>query len=259
MGPGVKFRGAIVDRDRQAEILERVRDGKLAVDQALVQLRAASIERLGFATLDLERARRRGFPEVVYGEGKTTEQIVTIVERIHAAHQTVLVTRTTETVHAAVKNACPSAEFHPSARAVVVRQEAVRPARPGVLLLSAGTADLPIAEEAALTAELMGNEVQRIHDVGIAGLHRLLSHGEELAGARAIVVVAGMEGALPGLVAGLTDCPVIGVPTDVGYGVAQGGRAALMTMLSSCAAGLTVVNVNNGFGAGYAAGLINRL
>jgi NCAIR mutase (PurE)-related protein len=247
-----------VERDETRKLLERVRRGRTSVNEALEALRATTIERLAFATLDLHRAVRRGFPEVVYGPGKTPEQVAEIVRRLRRAGQTVLVTRVGPDVHEVVRRVEPKAVHHPAARAITVPSRRRSRARPGVVVVTAGTADIPVAEEAALVAELMGNSVTRIVDVGVAGLHRLLEHRKTLLAAKVIVVVAGMEGALPSVIAGMTDCPVIGVPTSTGYGVGREGEAALRSMLSSCAGGLTVVNVDNGFGAGFAAGLINR-
>lgn len=247
-----------MDRERLKKLLTEVRSGKVGVGAALERIRGLPMEDLGFAKVDLHRAVRRGFPEVVYGQGKSVEQIVKIVGALRKAGQTVLVTRVGPEVHEAVAEHEPRAEYHEVARALVVRSGRRRPGRPGVVVIAAGTADLPAGEEAALTAELMGNRVQRIHDVGVAGIHRLAPHRETLLKAKVIVVVAGMEGALPSVIAGLTDCPVIGVPTSTGYGAGGEGVAALLGMLNSCAAGLTVVNIDNGFGAGYAAGLINR-
>lgn len=247
-----------MDRKTLTRLLESVRSGSTGITDAVEQLRRLPYEKLGFATLDLHRAVRRGFPEVVFGPGKTPQQIGKIVERLGAAGQTVLVTRVGAEVFEYVRKVVPKVEHHGLARALVLRQGRTRKGRPGVVVVTAGTADLPVAEEAALTAELMGNDVERIHDVGVAGVHRLFDHLETLQRARVIVAVAGMEGALSSLVAGLTDCPVIGVPTSVGYGAGGEGEAALLAMLNSCAAGLTVVNIDNGFGAGFAAGLINR-
>lgn len=246
-----------MDRKGLRRLLRQVRDGRTGIDDAVGAIRDAHVEALEFAAVDLHRAVRRGFPEAVYGPGKSPDQIVAIVGRITAAGQTALVTRVGREVHRAVAGEHPSAEYHERARAVVVRVGRRRAARPGVVVVSAGTSDIPVADEAALTAELMGNRVERIYDVGIAGLHRLLAHRETLLRARVLVVVAGMEGALPSVVAGLTDCPVIGVPTATGYGAGGDGEAALLGMLNSCAGGLTVVNIDNGYGAGYAAGLIN--
>jgi NCAIR mutase (PurE)-related protein len=247
-----------MDRDDLKRLLRAVRAGKASVGDAVEQLRSDSIRTLDHTTLDLGRAVRRGFPEVVFGPGKTPDEIVDIVEQLTAAGQTAFVTRVGPEIHERVRAIEPRAEYHPLARAVVVRKRTRRVRRPGILVITAGTSDRPVAEEAALTAELMGNQVVRIRDVGVAGLHRLVEHRAALVKARVIVVVAGMEGALPSVVGGLTDCPVIGVPTSTGYGTGEGGRAALLTMLNSCVAGLTVVNIDNGMGAGYAAGLINQ-
>ena len=249
-----------MEREALRRLLRQVRTGKVAVDEAFERLRQQPVDEIGFAAIDLHRALRRGFPEVVYGPGKTTEQIVTIVSRLIQAGQTALVTRVGVVVRDAVARVHPRAVFHEAARIVQVdsRPGRRRKGRPGIVVLSAGTSDIPVAEEAAVTAEVMGNVVLRAYDVGVAGLHRLMAHRTTLLGARVIVAVAGMEGALPSVVAGLVDCPVIGVPTSVGYGTGKGGKAALLSMLNSCAAGVTVVNVDNGFGAGYAASLVNQ-
>ena len=247
-----------VDRDALRKLLENVRSGKLSIAKAGDRLSGFPIDDLGFAKLDTHRSLRRGFPETVYGPGKSNEQIVAIVGRLHAAGQTALVTRVGPEVHAAVAAAHPKAEYARSARAIVLRAGPKRPGRPGVIVITGGTSDIGVAEEAALTAEVMGEVVKRIYDVGIAGLHRLLAHRQALTKANVIVAVAGMEGALPSVVAGLVACPVIAVPTSVGYGAGSGGIAALLAMLNSCAAGVTVVNIDNGFGAGVAAALINR-
>jgi NCAIR mutase (PurE)-related protein len=247
-----------VDRERIKQLLERLRSGELSVDEALDELRLVPFERLGFANVDLHRAVRRGFPEVIFGPGKRPEEILEIAKRLRAAGQAVLVTRVGPEVHTVLAGSDPDAVYHPLARAVTIRADKTGEGRPGVTVLTAGTSDRGVAEEAIVTAEIMGNEVQRAFDVGIAGVHRLLEHRELLLQSRVIVAVAGMEGALPSLVAGLTDCPVIGVPTSTGYGAGSKGEAALLAMLNSCAAGLTVVNIDNGFGAGYAAAMINR-
>jgi len=247
-----------VERERIRGLLERLRDGELSVDETIERLRLVPLARLGFATVDLHRALRRGFPEVIFGTGKEPEEIVEIARQLRDAGQSVLVTRTVEEVHAALVKLDPAAVWHPLARAVTIRSKPAAKGRPGVTVLTAGTSDRRVAEEAIVTAEIMGNEVRRIFDVGVAGVHRLLEHREVLADSRVLVVVAGMEGALPSVVAGLTDCPVIGVPTSTGYGAGAKGEAALLAMLNSCAGGLTVVNIDNGFGAGYAAALINR-
>lgn len=237
-------------------VLGRVRRGTLAVDEAARAIAEAPFERLAFATLDHQRALRTGFPEVVFGQGKTPEQIVAIVERIAARHGVVLVTRADATARAALRAAFPRAEVHERARCVVVRRR--RPRLTGrVVVLCAGTADLPVAEEAWVTARVMGSRADLIADVGVAGLHRLLAHRRALRDARVLVVVAGLEGALPSVVGGLTDRPLIAVPTSVGYGAHFEGLAPLLAMMNSCAAGVTVVNIDNGFGAGYAAHLVN--
>jgi NCAIR mutase (PurE)-related protein len=247
-----------MNRDEIRQLLEQVREGGLGVDHAVDRLSFDPVERLGFATLDLHRAMRCGFPEVVFGPGKSPDEIAEIASRLNAAGQPVLVTRVGPEAHAAVRKVIPEAVYHRRARAVTVRQADTGEDRPGVTVITAGTSDREVAEEAIVTAEMMGNDVRRIFDVGVAGVHRLLEHRDALVQSTVIVVVAGMDGALPSLVAGLTACPVIGVPTSTGYGAGAKGKAALLAMLNSCAAGLTVVNIDNGFGAGYAAGRINR-
>jgi NCAIR mutase (PurE)-related protein len=255
--PDPKGRG-FVDRDGLKKLLEDVRSGRLTVARAGERLAHFPFEDLGFASLDTHRSLRRGFPETIYGPGKSIEQILAIVERLHAAGQTALVTRVGPEAHAAVSVRHPKAEYHAEDRALVLRSGPKRKGRPGVVVMTAGTTDIGVAEEAALTAELMGEQVRRIYDVGIAGLHRLLSHRETLTKANVVVAVAGMEGALPSVVAGLIDCPVVAVPTSVGYGAGAGGFAALLAMLNSCAPGVAVVNIDNGHGAGCLASLINR-
>ncbi|MCP3982694.1 MAG: nickel pincer cofactor biosynthesis protein LarB [bacterium] len=247
-----------MDRSRFESLLKQVRKGKVGVTDAVEQLRADAFDDLGFAKVDLQRSLRRGFPEVIYGPGKTPGQIAELAQSLSRHEQTVLVTRVDREVYEAVRGAVPKAEYHETAQAIVLRRGKSKAGRRGVVVVSAGTADQRVAEEAALTAELMGNAVERIRDVGVAGLHRLKPHRDTLLGARVIVVVAGMEGALPSVIAGLTDCPVIGVPTSTGYGAGGRGEAALLAMLNSCASGLTVVNIDNGYGGGCAAALINR-
>jgi pyridinium-3,5-biscarboxylic acid mononucleotide synthase len=243
-------------RDLQ-KILERVRTGKISPDQALRRLKILPYEDLGFAKVDHHRQLRRGFPEVIFGEGKTVSQIVAIMKRVASKRQPVLVTRVSPEVYRKVRRLYGRARYHQQARAITLKGSDGRAAHPGILVVAAGTSDLAVAEEAAVTAEVLGNQVARLYDVGIAGLHRLLDHKDELFRARVIIVIAGMEGALPSIVASLVDVPVIGVPTSVGYGTGIRGVAALMGMLNSCAAGLLVVNIDNGFGAGYAASTIN--
>jgi NCAIR mutase (PurE)-related protein len=238
-------------------LLRRVKSGSVSPRAAAKRIAGAPMEELGFATLDHERALRTGFPEVVFGLGKTPGQVVAIVRRLAARHPVVLATRVGDEARARLTAEFPHAEVHDLARCVVVRRR--RPRGVGrVLVLCAGTADLPVAEEARVTLDAMGSRVELVADVGVAGLHRLLAHRERLRGARVLVVVAGMEGALPSVVGGLTDRPLIAVPTSIGYGTHLGGLAPLLTMMNSCAAGVTVVNVDNGFGAAYAAHLINR-
>jgi hypothetical protein len=247
-------------RDDLPALLRRVRRGQITPARAARLINEAPLEQLAFATLDHQRALRVGFPEVVFGQGKTPEQIVAIVGRLFERGGLVLATRVDAPARAALRRAFPAAEVHDRARVVVLRRaRSARRARPRgrVLVVCAGTADLPVAEEALVTARTMGSRAELVADVGVAGLHRLLAHRRRLRGARVVVVVAGLEGALPSVVGGLTDRPVIAVPTSVGYGAHFRGLAPLLTMLNSCAAGVTVVNVDNGFGAGYAAHLVN--
>jgi hypothetical protein len=239
------------------KLLDRLRRGTITTAKALDRLKHMPYEDLGFAKLDTHRHMRRGFPEVIYGEGKTVLQIVAIMRRMARRGHVVLVTRVTPEVHRKVRARVPGARYHAKARAMTLNAPKRAARAPGILVLAAGTSDVGVAEEAALTAEVMGHDVARAYDVGIAGLHRLLDQKDKLSKARVIVAVAGMEGALPSVVAGLVGVPVIGVPTSVGYGTGLKGVAALMGMLNSCATGLLVVNIDNGFGAGYAAAVIN--
>jgi len=237
-------------------LLGRVRRGSVSLADAARAIGEAPVEALGFATLDHQRSLRNGFPEVVFGQGKRPSDLVAIMGRLFDRHGVVLATRVDDAAREAVRTAFPRAQVHDRARAVVLRRRQPR-LRGHVLVLCAGTADLPVAEEAQVTAEAMGSRAELVADVGVAGLHRLLAHRRRLRDARVLVVVAGLEGALPSVVGGLTDRPLIAVPTSIGYGAHFGGLAPLLSMLNSCAAGVTVVNVNNGFGAGYAAHLIN--
>jgi NCAIR mutase (PurE)-related protein len=248
-----------MNHKRLVELMEQVRDGRVPVEVAVEQLRDLPYEDLGFARLDHHRALRQGLPEVVFCQGKTPAQVGEIVARLAAAHDRVLATRATPDHYTAVRERVADAAYHERARAIVVDRVREREQRPGVLVVTAGTSDIPVAEEAALTAELMGNAVERLYDVGVAGIHRLLDNGRKVQQARVIVVVAGMEGALASVVGGLARGPVIAVPTSVGYGASFGGLAALLAMLNSCAPGVAVVNIDNGFGAGYLAGVINRM
>jgi pyridinium-3,5-biscarboxylic acid mononucleotide synthase len=245
------------------QLLDQVRDGQVAPEEALDRvmalLRASSYEDLGFARVDHDRERRQGSPEVVFGLGKTPSQIASIASRIVAHGHTLLVTRATEAAFAAVQAIVPGACFDATARTIAFRQQDTQPGNGTILVAAAGTSDLPVAEEACVTAEVMGNAVDRLFDVGVAGIHRLLGEHVRLAAARVVIVVAGMEGALPSVVGGLVKVPVIAVPTSVGYGASFGGVAALLGMLNSCAAGVSVVNIDNGFGAAAIASRINHL
>ena len=244
-------------------LLDRVASGALPASEAATALtaafRAQPLEDLGFARVDHHRALRQGFPEVILGLGKTPAQIAAIAERIAARGQTLLVTRAGPDAYDAVRAVVADAVYHDVARAISLRRDDIPPGRGTVLVASAGTSDQPVADEAAVTAEVMGNPVDRLFDVGVAGLHRLLREHERLAAARVIVAVAGMEGALPSVIAGLVSVPVIAVPTSIGYGASFNGLAALLAMLNSCANGVSVVNIDNGFGAGCIASLINHL
>jgi NCAIR mutase (PurE)-related protein len=245
--------------ERLREILARVKDGALDVDGALGALKHLPFDDLGFARVDHHRELRVGLPEVIFGQGKTAVQIAAVAAKLRDAGQNVLVTRLDATTAAEVRALVPDLDYEPVSRtgAIVVRREPV-PTRGSVLVVAAGTTDLPVAEEAARTLEVFGQPVTRLHDVGVSGLHRLLACKDQLVTASVLIVVAGMEGALPSVIAGLVDRPVIAVPTSVGYGASFGGLAALLAMLNSCAAGVTVVNIDNGFGAAVAAAAINR-
>jgi len=248
-----------LDRERIRELLSDVSAHKVSPEEALERLKSLPYEDLGWATLDTHRALRRGFAEVVFCTGKTNEQIAKIVQRLSSSGAPILATKASESAFAAIRDVASSAVYFETARVVLVGKRR-SPANDNlILIVSAGTSDVPIAEEAAVTAEAMGNRVERLYDVGVAGIHRLLGHREKLTSANVIVVVAGMEGALPSVVGGVVDRPVIAVPTSVGYGASFGGISALLGMLNSCAPGVLVVNIDNGFGAGYAASMINRM
>jgi NCAIR mutase (PurE)-related protein len=248
-----------VNETKLTKLLGDVRAGRRPVKAALRQLKSLSIHDLDFARVDGHRALRKGFPEVIYCEGKTPAQVVAIAKKILQHNENLLATRAGKETYRAINRAFPKARYHEAARAITVVRKPL-PKRAGTIaVLCAGTTDIPVAEEAVVTADIMGNRVKKFYDVGIAGLHRLLALNEELLDANVLIVVAGMEGALPSVVGGLVDKPVIAVPTSVGYGASFGGITALLAMLNSCASGVTVVNINNGFGAGYAASLINSL
>jgi NCAIR mutase (PurE)-related protein len=248
-----------VTTDDAIKLLERFRAGKMSLAGALRAFQAPPVEDLGFAQVDMHRALRKGFAEVIYAAGKTAGQVVEIASRILQREERLLITRLDPAQARAVKKKFKDARHHPAARCVTMDPHPL-PKRPGVIaVVCAGTSDLPVAEEAAVTADILGNRVERVRDVGVAGLHRLLNKLETIQKARVVIVVAGMEGALPGVVAGLVSRPVIAVPTSVGYGANFGGLTPLLSMLNSCSAGLTVVNIDNGFGAGWAASQINAL
>lgn len=240
------------------EILLAHAGGNLSAAEATDRLKNLSYENIGYARVDHARAVRQGFPEVIFGQGKTKEQIIGIFEKLVARAPNVLITRTTEEVYGEIRNVFTDAEWHREARIIRVLRDETELGTGEISIVTAGTSDIPVAEEAALTAEAMGNRVKRIWDAGVAGIHRILSEREILQNSRVVVVVAGMEGALPSVVGGLVKVPVIAVPTSIGYGASFGGVAALLGMLNSCASNVTVVNIDNGFGAGFVASLINR-
>lgn len=248
-----------MNKETIKQLLEAVRLGNLTVEKAFEQLRSLPYDDIGFAKIDTHRSVRKGFPEVIFCEGKTVDQVREIVAKMMQYSEVILGMRASKEIYQAIQKVTKQVKYHAAARAIVVGKKMVVEAEGKILVISAGTADLPVSEEAAITAEVMGNRVERLTDVGVAGVHRLLGNVQQIQAANVLVVVAGMEGALPGVVAGLVDKPVIGVPTSVGYGTNFSGVSALLTMLNSCAPGLGVVNIDNGFGAGYLASLINRL
>ena len=245
---------------RLKRLLEGVREGRIEVEEALEELKRLPFEDIGLATIDNHRHLRQGFPEVIMGEGKEADEIATIMERMVEKGENVLATRVSKEKAEVLLQRLPGGKYNEKGRTFVYLSHGIeRKGKGKILVISAGTSDIPVAEEAVVTCEIMGNEVERLYDVGVAGIHRLLYHKEKLFSARVIIVVAGMEGALPSVVGGLVDKPVIAVPTSVGYGAHFDGLASLLAMLNSCASGVAVVNIDNGFGAGFVAGLINRL
>ncbi|MGA2686679.1 MAG: nickel pincer cofactor biosynthesis protein LarB [Candidatus Korobacteraceae bacterium] len=241
------------------KLFEQVKRGKVSPDEAVQRLRHLPFEDLGFANVDHHRALRSGVPEIIFGPGKSPEQLGEIFARLAEHGSNVLATRVSPEQARAAKRKFRKAEFHELARAITLTRDATVYGKGKIVVVSAGTSDIPVAEEALVTAQIMGNEVQHVYDVGVAGIHRLLARREVLTQARVIIVCAGMEGALPSVVGGLVGVPVIAVPTSVGYGASYKGIAALLGMLNSCASNVTVVNIDNGFGAGYVASVINRL
>ncbi|HKU27027.1 MAG TPA: nickel pincer cofactor biosynthesis protein LarB [Candidatus Sulfotelmatobacter sp.] len=248
-----------MNADSIRKLFQEVRQRKTSPDEAVNRLRHLPFEDLGFAKVDHHRALRNGMPEIVLGQGKTSAQVAGIFSRLAKHGGNVLATRTDEKQFRAVKMKVRGVEYRELARAIVLQKDPKKYGKGVIAVVSAGTSDIPVAEEAVVTAELMGNEVQHVYDVGVAGIHRLLANRESLTKARVVIVCAGMEGALPSVVGGLVGVPVIAVPTSVGYGASFEGMAALLGMLNSCASNVSVVNIDNGFGAGYVASLINRL
>jgi pyridinium-3,5-biscarboxylic acid mononucleotide synthase len=248
-----------MDTEQLRTLLEQVRAGATPVDAALENLRHMPFEDLGFAKVDHHRAMRHGMPEVIFGKGKTPEQVEKIAEALLRNSRNLLLTRATPEMAAKVQQLAEETEYFPLAGVVRVWRDKTVKGKGKIVVMCAGTSDLPVMDEARLTAEIMGNEVETIVDVGVAGIHRLLAQHEKLLKARVAIVCAGMEGALPSAVGGMVSCPVIAVPTSIGYGASFNGLAALLGMLNSCASNVTVVNIDNGFGAGYVASLINRL
>ncbi|WP_066505726.1 nickel pincer cofactor biosynthesis protein LarB [Abyssisolibacter fermentans] len=248
-----------MNEDSIRQLLKHVKEGNVNVDEALNVLKDLPFEDIGYAKIDHHRQIRNGYPEVIYCEGKTPEQVRGIVERMLKKDTCILATRADKDKYDAIKDLCENIKYYNEARIIVVNQKDIKKSEHKILVVTGGTSDIPVAEEAAITAETFGNTVERLYDVGVAGIHRLLSNVEKLHEARVIIAVAGMEGALASVVGGLVDKPVIAVPTSIGYGASLNGIAALLAMLNSCASGIGVVNIDNGFGAGYLASTINRL
>lgn len=241
------------------DLLERLKADEININDTVAQLKNLPYEDLGFAMIDHHRSLRKGYPETIFAAGKTPGQVKAIAGKMLEKGNNVLITRADREAYLAVQSITKQTEYHEMAKLITINQTPVGKSRCSILVMSAGTSDLPVCEEAAITAEMMGNRVERLYDVGVAGIHRLLNNRHRIDEASVLVVVAGMDGALPSVTAGLTDKPVIAVPTSVGYGASFGGLAALLTMLNSCACGVTVVNIDNGYGAGYAAAIINQI
>lgn len=245
---------------RLEDLLRNVKSGKISIHEAIGQLKSLPFEDLGYARVDHHRSLRKGFPEVIWGEGKSPTQIVSIMKQLKRKSQNILITRLDERKARTVEKVFPKSRYYPRSKVLTYLTHPLKSEGKGtILVVTAGTTDIPVAEEAFITAQFMGNRVETLYDVGVAGIHRLLSERERLEAARVLIVVAGMEGALPSVVGGLVDRPVIAVPTSVGYGTSFGGITALLAMLNSCASGVAVVNIDNGFGAGYMASLMNKM
>jgi NCAIR mutase (PurE)-related protein len=241
-------------------LLKKVKTGKTSIHEAVAELKSLPFEDLGYARIDHHRSLRKGFPEVIWGEGKTSRQILSIMKQLRGKGQNILITRLDEKKAKAMHKVFPKSQYYPKSKVLTYLTHPVKSEGKGtILVITAGTTDIPVAEEAAVTAQFMGNHVETLYDVGVAGIHRLLAERQRLEVARILIVVAGMEGALPSVVGGLVDRPVIAVPTSVGYGTSFGGITALLAMLNSCASGVAVMNIDNGFGAGYMASLMNRI
>jgi len=241
------------------ELLQLVSENKINIEDAMNQLRDLPYKDLGYAKIDHQRELRTGYPEIIFCQGKTIDQVKGIIEHMLTKDNNILATRATREMFDAIAGLHPHIEFNPLARTILIKQKELKKTKTYIACVTAGTSDIPIAEEAAITAELFGNRVERIFDVGVAGIHRLYDRLDDIRGARVVVVIAGMEGALPSIVGGLVDRPVIAVPTSIGYGANFNGLSALLGMLTSCASGVSVVNIDNGFGAGYMASMINKL
>ncbi len=248
-----------MDTESLRKLLEAVKTGGVSVDNAMSELKKLPFEDIGFAKVDHHRNLRNGYPEVIYCQGKTVGQIKAIVSRLMEHGNNIMATRASEEVYEAVREITEDAVYYEAARIVVVKRREIAAGEKIIAVVTAGTSDIPVAEEAAVTAETMGNRVERLYDVGVAGIHRLLANTDALMRANVLIVAAGMEGALASVVGGIVDKPVIAVPTSIGYGANFGGLSALLTMLNSCASGIGVVNIDNGFGAGYLAAMINKL
>ena len=240
------------------KVLQDYKNGKIELSEVLEKIKTLPYEDLGFAKIDTHRALRKGFPETVFCKGKTTYQILKILDSMSKHNHSVLATKADKKIYSAVKKIYPDAEYNDLAKTIVVKKEKIKPKNGKILIITAGTSDIPVAEEAVVTAELMGNNVEKAYDVGVAGVHRLFDIKDKIFEADVVIVVAGMEGALASIVGGLTSKPVIAVPTSVGYGASFKGIAPLLTMMNTCSEGVVVVNIDNGFGAGYFASLVNR-
>ena len=248
-----------MNKEQIKQLLEDVKDDKMSIDTAARILKDLPFKDLGFAKIDNHREIRTGYPEIIYCAGKTEEQVVRIIREMLKKGNSILGTRADKEMYEAVKALCPEAEYHDVARIITVRKKEIQLTDTYIAVITAGTSDIPVAEEAGITAQMLGNRVERVFDVGVAGIHRLFANLDIITGAKVIIAVAGMEGALASVVGGLVDKPVIAVPTSIGYGASFGGLSALLSMLNSCASGTAVVNIDNGFGAGYLASMINKL